>query len=85
MNVVIVRHETSAVKYTFLVPETKSLKAGDLVKVNTKRGNALAICLCDSFVVDTTDKEKTKTIFNAFGTDEPTAYVIGKFTYDEWK
>ena len=30
-------------------------------------------------------KGKTKTIFNAFGTDEPTAYVIGKFTYDEWK
>lgn len=82
MNVVIVRHETSAVKYTFLVPETKSLKAGDLVKVNTKRGNALAICLCDSFVVDTTDKEMKKAIF---GIDEPTAYVIGKFTYEEWK
>lgn len=85
MNVVIVRHETSAVKYTFLVPETKSPALSDLVKVNTKRGNALATCLCDSFVVDTTDKEKTKTIFNPFGTDKPTAYVIGKFTYDEWK
>lgn len=85
MNVVIVRHETSAVKYTFLVPETKSLKAGDLVKVNTKRGNALAICLCDSFVVDATNEEKMKTIFNAFDIDKPTAYVIGKFTYEEWK
>ena len=85
MNVVIVKHETSAVKYTFLVPEDKILKAGDLVKVNTKRGNALATCLCDSFVMDTTDREKMKTIFNAFGIDEPTAYVIGKFTYDEWK
>ena len=60
MNVVIVKHENSAVKYIFLVPETKSLKAGDLVKVNTKRGNALETCLCDSFVVDTTDKEKQK-------------------------
>ncbi len=85
MNVVIVKHENSAVKYTFLVPEDKILKAGDLVKVNTKRGNALATCLCDNFVMDTTDKEKMKTIFNAFGIDEPTAYVIGKFTYDEWK
>lgn len=85
MNVVIVKHENSSVKHTFLVPEYKNLKAGDLVKVNTKRGNALATCLCDSFGVDTTDKEKMKTIFNAFGIDEPTAYVIGKFTYDEWK
>ena len=34
--------------------------ASDLVKVSTKHGNALATCLCDSFVVDTTDKEKQK-------------------------
>ena len=26
-------------------------------------------------------KVKTKSIFNAFGVDEPTAYVIGKFIY----
>lgn len=63
----------------------KSPALSDLVKVNTKRGNALAICLCDSFVVDTTDKEKMETIFNPFGTDEPTAYVIGRFTYDDWR
>ena len=80
-----VKHETSTVKYTFLVPEDKTLKASDLVKVSTKRGNALVTFLCDSFVVDTTDKEKMETIFNPFGTDKPTAYVIGKFTYDEWK
>lgn len=85
MNVVIVRHETSTVKYTLLVPKTKSLKAGDLVKVSTKHGNALAICLCDSFVVDMSDTDKAKSIFTAFGVNEPTAYVVGKFNYDEWK
>lgn len=101
MNVVIVKHENSGAKYAFLVPEDKTLKAGDLVKVNTmhkiiykfignlsylkKRGETLVTCLCDSFTVDVTDKEKMKSIFNAFGVDEPTAYVIGKFTYDEWE
>ncbi len=85
MNVVIVKHENCGAKYVFLVPEDKTLKAGDLVKTNTKRGETLATCLCDSFAVDVTDKEKMKSIFNAFGVDEPTAYVVGKFTYDEWE
>ncbi len=83
--VVIVKHENCGVKYVFLVPEDKMLKTGDLVKVNTKRGETLATCLCDSFTINTTDKEKMKSIFNAFGVDKPNAYVFGKFTYDEWK
>lgn len=85
MNVVIVKRENCGAKYVFFVPEDKTLKAGDLVRVNTKRGETLATCLCDSFTVDATDKEKMKSIFNAFGVDEPTAYVVGKFTYDEWE
>ena len=85
MNVVIVKHKNCGTKNVFLVPEDKTLKAGDLVRVNTKRGETLATCLCDSFTVDVTDEEKMKSIFNAFGVDEPTAYVIGKFTYDEWR
>lgn len=85
MNVVIVKHENCGAKYMFLVPEDKTLKVGDLVKVNTERGETLATCLCDSFTVDVTDKEKMKSIFNTFGVDEPTAYVVGKFTYDEWE
>lgn len=85
MNVVIVKHENCGAKYVFLVPDDKILRAGDLIRVNTKRGDTLATCLCDSFVVDATDKEKMKSIFNAFGVDEPTAYVVGKFTYDEWE
>lgn len=83
--VVIVKHENCGAKYVFLVPEDKTLKAGDLVRVNTKRGETLATCLCDNFTVDATNKGEMKNIFNAFGVDEPTAYVIGKFTYDEWK
>lgn len=85
INVVIVKHENCGAKYVFLVPDDKILRAGDLVRVNTKRGDALATCLCDSFVVDTANKEKMQNIFNAFGVKEPTAYVIGKFTYDEWE
>ena len=53
--------------------------------MNARRSETLATCLCDSFIVDTTDNENMKNIFNAFGVDEPTAYVIGKFTYDEWE
>lgn len=87
MNVVIVKYENCGVKNVFLVPEDKTLKAGDLVKVNTntRRGETLATCLCDNFTVDATNKGEMKNIFNTFGVDEPTAYVIGKFTYDEWK
>jgi hypothetical protein len=85
MNVVITKHENCGAKYVFLVPEDKTLKAGDLVKINTKCDEALATCLCDSFTVDTTDKEKMKNIFNAFCIDEPTVYVVGKLTYEKWE
>ncbi len=85
MNIVIVKHENCGTKYVFLVPDDKSLKAGDLVRIDTKYGETLATCLCDSFIIDVTDKEKMKSIFNAFGIDKPTAYVVGKFTYDEWE
>lgn len=54
MNVVIVKHENCGAKYVFLVPEDKTFKAGDLVRVNTKRGETLATCLCDSFTVHAT-------------------------------
>lgn len=82
-NIVIVKHENCGVKYIFLVPDGKELKAGDLVMVNTKHGKALATCLCDSFIVDMSDTDKAKSIFTAFGVNEPTAYVIGKFNC-EW-
>ena len=82
MNIVIVKHENCGAKYLFLVPDGKTLNAGDLVRVNTKHGQTLATCLCDSFVVE--DETNAKYIANAFGVNEPTAYVVGKFTYDEW-
>lgn len=81
----IIRHSSATVVKLANTRDLKSLRAGDLVKVNTRRSETLATCLCDSFTVDVTDKEKIKNVFNAFGVDEPTAYVIGKFTYDEWK
>ena len=83
MNVVIVKHENCGAKYLFLVPDGKSLNAGDLVRVNTKHGQALATCLCDSFVVE--DETKAKYIANAFGVNKPTAYVIGRYKkYEDW-
>lgn len=83
MNIVIVKHENCRAKYLFLVPDGKTLNAGDLVRVNTKHGQTLATCLCDSFVVE--DKTKAKYIANAFGVNEPTAYVIGRYEkYENW-
>ena len=85
MNVVMVRREKYGTKDVFPVPDGKSLKAGDLVKINTRWGEAFATCLCDSFIVDTTDTEKMKNVFNFFGIDELTPYVVGKFTYEKWE
>lgn len=82
MNIVIVKHENCGTKYIFLVPENKILKAGDLVMVESKHGEVIATCLSDSFVVN---EIGAKRVFNAFGIDKPTAYVVGKFTYDKWE
>ena len=84
-NLVIVKHENSGAKYVFLVPDGRELKAGDYVVVDTKHGKALVICLCDSFTINMSDTDKTKSIFSAFGVDKPTAYVIGKFNCEWWE
>lgn len=83
-NVVIVKHENCGAKYVFLVPDGHELKAGDYVVVDTKHGKALATCLCDSFAIDMSDTDKTKSVFSAFGVDKPTACVIGKFNCEWW-
>ena len=58
MKIVIVKHENCGQKFLFEVPESKSIRAGDMVLVNTKREEAFATCMCDSFYID----ENTNTI-----------------------
>ena len=75
INVVIVKHENCGAKCVFLVPEGKTLKAGDLVKVNTKRGKTLATCLCDSFTDDDINKQELKRVADCWRDDEGVAGI----------
>lgn len=83
MNIVIVKHENCGQKFLFQAPDAECLKAGDLVRVKTKKGLALATCLCDSFHLDN-ESQEMNAILMAFGTSQPLAPVVGKFSYHEF-
>lgn len=83
MNIVIVKHENCGQKYLFQVPENRWLKAGDLVRVRTRKGESLATCLCDNFEVDENGQEMSA-ICMAFGTTSPLQPVVGKYEYYEF-
>lgn len=80
MNLVIVKHENCGQKYLFKVPEKYSVCAGDLVLVKNKRGKTLSTCLCDSFSIEE-GSDEFKAILSAFGTSEPLAPVIGRYSF----
>lgn len=87
MKIVIVKHENCGQKFLFKVPESESVRAGDLVLVNTRRGEVFATCMCDSFYIDENTKVY-KTILTSFGINEVTASVIGvchveRFCYEQ--
>lgn len=84
MNIVIVKHENCGQKYLFEVPRGNSVRAGDLVKVRNKRGEALATCLCDSFTLDEGSNEY-EAICSAFGATRPLAQIIGRFFYSAFE
>lgn len=80
MNIVIVKHENCGQKFLFQVPQDRFLRAGDLVRVRTRKGLSLASCLCDSFEVDESGQE-VSAICMAFGTTAPLQPVVGKYEY----
>ena len=82
MNIVIVKHNGCGQYFLFIVPEGRTLKAGDIVMVATKTGRTTATCLCDSFIVE--DKSNMDLIARSFNIAPPTKYVVGRYEYEEW-
>lgn len=80
MNIVIVKHDGSGNKLLFQVPGFAQLKAGENVRVRTKRGDAMATCLSDSFFVDDSSPE-FDTVCAAFKATLPLAPVVGRYDY----
>lgn len=83
MNIVIVKHENCGQKFLFQVPDSECLKAGNVVRVKTKKGLSLATCLCDSFNLDS-ESQEMNAILMAFGTSLPLAPVVGIYSYREF-
>lgn len=83
MRVVIVKHENCGQKYLFEVPGGHYISAGDLVRVETKRGKSLATCLCDSFDIEE-NSEQLNAIVSAFGASLPLAKVVGNYSYYDY-
>ena len=52
MNMIICRHPGDTGKYLFKVPESVTIDAGTLVKVETTRGVQPAQCITSSFTAD---------------------------------
>ena len=79
-RIVIIKH-TGDGKYIFRVPDGRTLKAGDMVLCQTRRGIVPGLCCCDSF-----DTDKVDTIRSAFGapTDTPLAPIVGEYQYNMW-
>lgn len=51
MKVVFAKHPDSSVNYIFQVPEDKTLQSGNVVIADTKNGEKIVICQCDSFEI----------------------------------
>lgn len=47
MKVVMIRHFSNSTSYAF--ETAKDIKVGDVVRVNTKHGEAMGVAVCDSF------------------------------------
>lgn len=79
MKIVPVSHVPGGGKYIFETPV--DLKKGDLVKCDTNRGEALGVCLSDSFTVD---GNILNFILEAFGTRvEKMKSILGVYMYSE--
>lgn len=79
-RIVIIKH-TGDRKYVFKVPEGRTVKAGDLVLCQTRRGIVPGLCCCDSFETD-----RVATILNAFGAEHglPLSPIVGEYSYNMW-
>lgn len=85
MNIVFIEHNNQSGTYLFEVPEGVSLKKGEMVMVETKRGETSGVCVCKSFVLDGSPLE---TVGRICGAQFPLKRVVGCITVDvfpqEW-
>lgn len=79
-NIVIITHNKND-RYLFTVPSGVQLKKGDLVKVNTRKGETYGECVCDSFSVA---ENVTVALAAIMGGKVPLKPVIGIYSVFEF-
>lgn len=80
IDLVICKHGNNPNAFIFQAPEWSTLKAGDKVIVETKKGEAEAT-VERVYTVNTTDKEEFEFIMMASGASLPLKKVLKKVTY----
>ena len=75
MNIVFIEHPGCMKEYAFEVPHGVELKKGENVMLSTALGDALGVCICDSFELDGTPLEVVGRII---GAKFPLRKVIGR-------
>ena len=74
-NIVFAKHDGKSKRYLFELPIGAKAKKHDVMRVCTKKGEANATCVCDSFIVD---DHALRHIADACGAYLPLAKAIGK-------
>lgn len=75
LNIVQVKHEGNAKRYTFAVPLDERLNKGDIVLVATRHGDVIAKCVTDSSCLP------GRVIDMIMQGKEVTGTVVGKYEY----
>ena len=80
MNLVFVKHRSNKNSKSFLfeIPEIYTLKAGDIVRVDTKRGERVAECAGNSFKIE--DENAVRVLTKELGGVFPLRRVIGIYS-----
>lgn len=82
MNIVFVKHTGCYQVYLFEVPADITLKEGEQVMVQTKKGETSGVCICDSFELEGSPLTAVAKINGAKFTLQP---VVGRFCVERFK
>jgi len=82
MNIVFVKHTGNSQTYLFEVPADVTLKEGEEVMVQTRKGESSGVCICDSFELE---GSPLTAVAKINGAKFPLQPVIGKICVQRFK
>lgn len=81
MSIVFIRHTNGGQRFLFEAPPGIDLKEGEEVVVQTKNGETVGICVCDSFELD---GKALQAVTKVVGAKLPLKPVVGRICVERF-